>query len=45
MEQGGRRQLSLRAVMEAADYRDQAGGSVAALPMSSSVLLLGSFAS
>lgn len=45
MERGGRRQLSLRAVMEAADYRDQAGESVTALPISSSVLLLGSFAS
>lgn len=45
MERGGRRQLSLRAVTEAADYRDQAGESVAALPISSSALLLGSFAS
>ena len=45
MERGGRRQLSLRAVMEAADYRDQDGESVTALPISSSVLLLVSFAS
>lgn len=43
MERGG--QLSLRVATEAADYRDQAGECVAALPISSSVLLLGSFAS